>query len=104
MNGSMSGMDYGKIQGILEDIQGCKTRMDDILDKLITNIPSAVADNYSGDAAEQYKQTFSATANKVNSTMDEIAEQLRKNTTVKQEEYQAQDQAMKNSTDLTASN
>ena len=95
MNGSVSGMDYGKIQGIIEEVNNCKAKMGEQLEKLINTVPAAVAESYSGDAAEQYKTTF------MNTAMDEITEQLRKNTTVKEEEYRAQDQAMKNSTDLT---
>lgn len=101
MNGSVSGMDYGKIQGIIEEVNNCKAKMGEQLEKLINTVPAAVAESYSGDAAEQYKTTFMNTATKINTTMDEITEQLRKNTTVKEEEYRAQDQAMKNSTDLT---
>ena len=104
MNGSMSGMDYNKIQAILDEVEGCKSKMADILGNLITNIPAAVADAYSGDAAEQYKRTFTESANKINNTMTEIHAQLKKNTTQKEAEYQAQDQAMKNSTDLTGRN
>ena len=59
MNGSMSGMDYNKIQAILDEVEGCKSKMADILGNLITNIPAAVADAYSAMTTDRpYRKAF----------------------------------------------
>lgn len=87
MADSKAGMRFGKMNSLIQEINGMKTKISNKLNSIINTYPSRVAACYSGDAAEAFKGTLSKEANSIEQLMNEMIEQLKNNADEQQTAY-----------------
>lgn len=94
---TISGMDYSKMQALIQDLTTQKDLMVGILSDLITSVPARLELAYSGDAATQYKDALQKVIENIDATLKEIITQLNANAEQKQTDYATQDKKMQES-------
>lgn len=95
-----SGMNYGEVANLIQFINTKSTEIDNIMEDLMTNMPSRIAGAYSGEAAETYKNTLTKCSTSIQNTLQELLTSLQTATTEKQEAYTAQDKKMQESAEV----
>jgi uncharacterized protein YukE len=92
-----SGMNYDKVESLIEYLNNKKTEIINGLDDLRTTEPAQIAQHYSGEAAETYKETLDTTVNTISETLEAMINSLRTAASEKQADYASQDQKMQES-------
>lgn len=95
-----SGMNYDKVEKLIEYLDSQKTSIINNLTDLSNEAPSKIAVHYSGQAAETYKNTLTDVITKITETLDTMIAELKTNTQQKQDDYAAQDAKMQESADV----
>ena len=95
-----SGMNYDKVEKLIEYLDSQKTSIINNLTDLSNEAPSKITAHYSGQAAETYKTTLTNVITKITETLDTMIAELKTNTQQKQDDYAAQDAKLQDSADV----
>jgi len=96
-----SGMDYAKIQSLIDDLETKRTNIIDNLTELSNTAPTNIATHYSGQAADTFKNSLTKVISNVSETLGAMIQDLSTKTTEKQTEYSEQDTKMQDSATLS---
>lgn len=94
---TISGMEYGKMMNLIEDIDSKKTEMINIVDDIKASVPGKLAIAYSGTAAEQYKTTLDSVVNKIDEAVGELTSLIKLKADENRSAYETQEAKMKDS-------
>lgn len=99
-----SGMNYGKVEDLINYLESQKKLIEDTLNNLKDEAPGRIAAHYSGQAAETYKSTLNTVINNITTTLNDMIAKLNENTLQKKTEYMAQDAKLQESTQESIQN
>lgn len=94
---TISGMDYGKMMSLIEDIDAKKIEMINIVDDIKASVPGKLAQAYSGAAAEEYKTTLNGVVTKIDQAVSDLTALIREKADDNKFAYETQEAKMKDS-------
>lgn len=89
-----SGMDYAKMQNLIKVLESKASQIDTFLRLELPGIVPKIADAYSGEAATNYKDMLTKTAEDMNTTLNELINNLKTTTEEMEAAYKAQEAKM----------
>lgn len=94
-----SGMNYTKIEALIKYLEYQKTSILDNLSELNETAPSRIAEHYSGQAADAYKESLDKVITKISLALEDMINSLKTNTDMMHEAYVNQDTKLQEATE-----